>query len=56
MTKGELIDKIALAIARMEGFLITEEEAFQLGIKWPTIAAEELQPRECEKVGWLPED
>lgn len=54
MTKGELIDKIALAIARMEGFLITEEEAFKAGIKWPTIAQRNCNPGNVRKWAGYP--
>lgn len=44
MTKALLIEKIARAIAKHEGFYITPEQAEQLGIRWPTLAQRLCNP------------
>lgn len=44
MTRSELIDAIARAIAEKEGFYVTEDEARRRKIKWPTRAQRNANP------------
>lgn len=44
MKREELIDRIARAIAHMEGFYVTADEAERRGIRWPTVAQRLCNP------------
>jgi len=44
MTRAELIDRIADAIAQMEGFYVTKSQADSRGLKYPTLAQINANP------------
>jgi hypothetical protein len=44
MTRSQLIDAVAKSIAQMEGFFITEAEAKQRKLRWPTRAQVNANP------------
>lgn len=44
MTKLELVDRLARAIAEKEGFYVTEAQAKARGIPWPTLAQRNANP------------
>jgi len=44
MTREELIDRIARAVAEREGFFVTEAQAKARGIQWPTRAQRNANP------------
>lgn len=44
MTRQELIERLAQAIAEYEGFFVTEEEARRRKIRWPTRAQRNANP------------
>jgi len=52
MSKGELIPKIAEAIAHQEGFYITEEQARRRGIRWPSLSQRHANPGNVRR--WSP--
>jgi hypothetical protein len=49
MKREDLIHSIAYAIARMEGFFLTEEEAAARGLRWPTKAQRLANPGNIRK-------
>jgi hypothetical protein len=44
MTRLELVDRLARAMAEREGFYVTEEQAKARGIPWPTLAQRNANP------------
>jgi hypothetical protein len=44
MKREELVDRIARAIAHMEGFYLTQEDAEKRGLRWPTVAQRNCNP------------
>lgn len=44
MTREELIDRLAQAIAEKEGFYVSEQEARARGIRYPTLAQRNANP------------
>lgn len=44
MTRIQLIQALATAISRHEGFTVTQEQARSRGIKWPTRAQQNCNP------------
>lgn len=61
MTRSELIDAIARAIAEKEGFFVTEEDARRRGIRYPTRAQRNANPGNIrlwrdDRGRWYPTD